>query len=80
LALVAATLFVAHAAAHGHDDGTHVNCALCQLSHNATPAVSGTADLDALQVFALAVLPAQFLLSVEAAGALFIRGPPTLLF
>jgi hypothetical protein len=72
--------FVVHTTVHAHADRSHVNCALCQLSHKATPAVSGATDLGALQVFALAVLPAQSSLSVEAAGALFIRGPPSLLF
>ena len=79
LALVSAAFFVVHTTVHAHDDRTHVNCVLCQLSNNATPAVSGATDLDALQVFALAVLPAQSSLSVEAAGALLIRGPPALL-
>lgn len=80
LALVLLAFFVVHTTVHAHADRSHVNCALCQLSHKATPAVSGATDLGALQVFALAVLPAQSSLSVEAAGALFIRGPPSLLF
>jgi hypothetical protein len=80
LALVLLAFFVVHTTVHAHDDGTHVNCALCQLSHNATPVVSGAADLVSPRIIALVVPPEQPSLSVEAADATFVRGPPTLLF
>jgi hypothetical protein len=80
LALVPAAFFVVHATVHASDDRTHPNCALCQLARNATPVVSGAADLVSPRIIALVIPPEQPSLSVKPADAVFVRGPPTLLF